>query len=95
MFRSFSSDTYLIVGRTSKGLRLHGHDVAWVIMLAGTYKMWFVAPPGGVPPPLKPNSHYSVAELKRTAGVEQCVQKVGEVIFVPKSWWCTYASKTR
>jgi hypothetical protein len=86
----------LSIGNEGVGLPPHKHTAAWLALVVG-YKKWSLLPPDALVdedlylktalrPPSKWTSDH-VELLRSQAGLLQCVQKPGEVIVVPHSWW--------
>ena len=84
------------MGGPEQGLPPHKHTAAWLGLVLGQ-KEWSVMPPSGLASrelyfstALRSAGEWSnehIARLKKEAGLQQCVQHPGDVIFVPHLWW--------
>jgi hypothetical protein len=76
------------IGGSDTGLPLHKHDAAWLAVVAGGTKRWFLLPPGAIAdeatylatslqsPARWPVGHRD--RLRREAGLLECSQKPGK-----------------
>jgi hypothetical protein len=82
--RHLSQHLFVAAGATAKGLPLHAHEATWAFALSGT-KTWFVAPPRE--PPVQPYTHFSEADYSAVPEMQRCVQREGEIVYLPPAWW--------
>ena len=78
----------LSFGGGHRGVQMMQHGVAWLGLVAGA-KLWHVAPPNLPRPSNRECDNGGKVDwaLAASEGVEHCVMKAGEVIFVPDDWW--------
>ena len=87
---------FLFLGASGSGVSFHSHGEGFNIVTNGLKRWWLypphVAPPGGVnPPSLTMRAWYG--RLYHNLTVEQhleyhqCVQRPGEMMYVPDTWW--------
>jgi ankyrin repeat protein len=85
--RHLSRHLFIAAGTEAKGLPLHHHEATWGWAVSGT-KHWYTAPPGE--PPAQPYTHFNEAFLsKGLPQVQRCVQRAGEIVYLPPQWWHT------
>ena len=78
----------LSFGGGHRGVQMMQHGVAWLGLVAGA-KLWHVASPNLPRPSNRECDNGGKVDwaLAASEGVEHCVMKAGEVIFVPDDWW--------
>ena len=81
--RETARELFLAIGSFPGSFPLHSHDRTWALLLDGR-KEWFTSPPGK--PPLRPYNHHDRESLK-SAGLQHCLQREGEVVYLPRGWW--------
>jgi hypothetical protein len=76
------------VGPAYSGVTFHQHTAAWNALLFG-YKRWFLLPPFHFYGPTTIAMHEWAKVLRESfaADLHECVQRPGEVLFVPQYWY--------
>lgn len=74
----------LSISGSRGGLQYHNHDESWLGLLVGE-KRWFLQHPAWTPS----SAHRRAApeELALELGVVECLQRPGEVVYLPERWW--------
>jgi tetratricopeptide (TPR) repeat protein len=75
------------IGPAWSGVSFHQHTAAWNALLFG-YKRWFLLPPFHFygPTTIAMHEWASTRRERFTPALHECVQRPGEVLFVPQYW---------
>eukprot|EP00656_Telonema_subtile_P005291 TRINITY_DN12405_c0_g2_i1.p1 TRINITY_DN12405_c0_g2~~TRINITY_DN12405_c0_g2_i1.p1 ORF type:complete len:153 (+),score=23.55 TRINITY_DN12405_c0_g2_i1:3-461(+) len=86
----------LSIGPHGSGLGFHTHGRSWIGNVAGT-KVWWLYPPGAMPSQAYRSIGISsvrswharqmLQKLPPAAQPFRCVQRAGEVLWLPEFWW--------
>ena len=95
VFHDPGIDLILAVGGNGSGTQFHRHTDAWNVPVSG-HKRWFLTPGERIPLPSYPASygmgieHYVAKLFPALTDTEQpqhCVQRPGELMYVPEGWF--------